>query len=90
MKVSFLMAIARQVDGEYVFVDVLKSHSNPDKLYRFLRENELPQTNKFGEVECVIEYGVIENVEVEIDGEGLDDLLGNTEIKAKLASKLQS
>ena len=65
MKVSFLMRIARQVEGEYVFVDVIKAHTDPDKLFRFLRENQLPQSTKIGEVNCVIEYGVIENVEVE-------------------------
>lgn len=67
MKVSFLMSIARQVEGEYVFVNIVKAHTNPDKLFRFLRENELPPVRKIGEVDCTVEYGVIENVEVETD-----------------------
>lgn len=67
MNISVLVSIARQVDGEYVFVRVVKAHKNPDKLFRFLRENELPQTTKLGDVDCVLEYGVIENVEVEED-----------------------
>lgn len=65
MKVSILVSIARQVEGEYVFVRAVKAGTNPDKLHRFLRETDLPRTTKMGEVECVIEYGVIENIEVE-------------------------
>jgi hypothetical protein len=65
MKVSFLLNIARQVEGEYVFVKVVKASTNPEKLHRFLRENNLPQTMTLGDANYVLEYGVIENVELE-------------------------
>jgi hypothetical protein len=65
MKVAILVSIARQVQGEYVFVRVIKANKDGDKLFRFLRENELPLTTKLGDVDCVLEYGVIEDVEVE-------------------------
>jgi hypothetical protein len=65
MKAAILLKIARQVEGEFVFVNVLKSHVDPDKLYRYVRENTLPMTEKIGDVDCIIEYGVIEDVEVE-------------------------
>jgi len=65
MSVSILVSIARQVMGEYVFVRVVKADKNSENLFKFLRENELPRTTKIGEIECFIEYGVIENVEVE-------------------------
>jgi hypothetical protein len=68
MSVSILVSIARQVMGEYVFVRVVKADKNSENLFKFLRENELPRTTKIGEIECFIEYGVIENVEIE----GLD------------------
>jgi hypothetical protein len=42
-----------------------KASTNGDKLHRFLRETDLPRTIKMGEVDCYIEYGVIENIEVE-------------------------
>lgn len=64
-KASFLMSLARQVEGEMVFVNVVKAHEDPDKLYGFLRRNELPRTANIGGFDCVIEYGVIEGVEVE-------------------------
>jgi hypothetical protein len=67
MKIAILTSIARQIEGEYVFVRVVKAHTNPDKLWRFLRENDLPRTTSINGVDCVIEYGVIENIEVEDD-----------------------
>jgi hypothetical protein len=65
MNVSILVSIARQVMGEYVFVRVIKADKNSENLFKFLRENELPRTTKIGEIECFIEYGVIENIEVD-------------------------
>ena len=65
MSVSILVSIARQVMGEYVFVRVVKADKNSENLFKLLRENELPRTTKIGEIECFIEYGVIENVEIE-------------------------
>lgn len=67
MKAAILLSIARQVEGEYVFVRVVKANKNSEKLFKFLRENDLPQTVKLGDVDCVLEYGVIEEVEIEED-----------------------
>jgi hypothetical protein len=65
MKIAALVSIARQIEGEYVFVRVVKANKNSEKLFKFLRENELPRTTKLGEVECYLEYGVIEDIDVE-------------------------
>lgn len=65
MIASVLVSIARQVEGEYVFVRVIKAHKNSEVLHKFLRENDLPRTTKLGDVECWLEYGVIENIEIE-------------------------
>jgi hypothetical protein len=67
MKIAALVSIARQIEGEYVFVRVVKANKNSEKLFKFLRENELPRTTKLGEVECYLEYGVIEDIDVEED-----------------------
>lgn len=67
MKVSFLLSIARQVEGEYVFVQVVKAGTNPDKLFRYLRQNDLPRTTELQGMPCLIEYGIIEDVEIEED-----------------------
>jgi hypothetical protein len=65
VKAAVVVSIARQVEGEYVFVRVIKAHTNPDKLHRYLRETDMPRTAKVGDVECILEYGVIENIEIE-------------------------
>lgn len=65
MKIAVLVSNARQVDGEFFLVNVVKAHKNAEQLYRYLRENELPRTMNSGDIPCVIEYGVIEDVEVE-------------------------
>lgn len=67
MKIAILTSIARQVEGEWVFLRVIKAHANGDKLHRYLRETDLPRTTKIGDVDCVLEYGVIEDIEIEED-----------------------
>lgn len=64
MKVSILLSIARQVDGEFIFIKGILGDTNPDKLYKHLRHNNLPQTEKIDEIECVVEYGIIEDIEI--------------------------
>lgn len=66
-KFSIITKIARQVEGEYVFVDIVKAHKDTDKLRKFLSDNELPRTEVMGETPCVIEYGVLEDIEVNVD-----------------------
>jgi len=65
MKVAMLMKIARQVEGEFVFVSVEKAHIDPDVIRQYLYTNQLPRTEKVQDVDCVIEYGVVTDVEVE-------------------------
>lgn len=65
MKIAILTKIARQVEGEFVFINVIKATENPNDLRKYLFDNDLPRTEKVGEVDCVIEYGIIEDIEVE-------------------------
>jgi hypothetical protein len=65
MKVAVLVSLARQVEGEYVFMNVIKSHVDENFLRDYLRNTDLPKTGTFGGVECVIEYGVFKDIEVE-------------------------
>lgn len=67
MKVAILISLARQVEGEMVYLNVLKCHEKPEKLDDYLRNTELPMTGVFGGVDCVLEYGVFRNIEVETD-----------------------
>jgi ABC-type polysaccharide/polyol phosphate transport system ATPase subunit len=65
MKVAVLFSIARQVEGEYVFVDVVKACSDADKLRQYLAQNSLERTAVIQGIPCVVEYGVIPDIEVE-------------------------
>jgi hypothetical protein len=65
MKAAILFSLARQVEGEYVFVNVIKAHVDPNQLRQHIAESQLPRTGKFGDVNCVLEYGVITDVEIE-------------------------
>ena len=65
MKISILTRVARQVEGEFVFVNVEKAHADPEVLRKYLQDNPLPRTEKIGEVNCVVEYGIISDIEVE-------------------------
>lgn len=65
MKCSVLVSIARQVEGEYVFVKAVRANQSSEKLFKYLRENQLPRTEKIADAECVIEYGVLEDIEIE-------------------------
>lgn len=65
MKIAVLVSLARQVEGEYVFMNVLRAHTDPDVLKQHLAETDLPKTGTFGNVDCVIEYGVFKDIEVE-------------------------
>ena len=69
MKIAILTKIARQVEGEFVFINVIKATTNPNTLRKYLFENDLPRTENIGDVDCVIEYGIIEDIEVEEESE---------------------
>ena len=65
MKVSILFRIARQVEGEFVFVDVVKACTDAETLRQYLVQNSLERTAVIQGVPCVIEYGVMPDIIVE-------------------------
>jgi len=65
MKISVLISIARQVEGELIWTQVVKAHVDPNVLKEYLNSSDLPKTTTFAGVECVVEYGVFKDVEVE-------------------------
>ena len=65
MKIAVILALSRQVEGEYVFGNIIKAHTDPEVLRQYLTNTSLPKTNTLGGVNCVIEYGVIDDVDVE-------------------------
>lgn len=65
MKITLLMKIARQVEGEMVFVSVERATTDEAVIRQYLSANQLPRTEKIQNVDCVIEWGVVTDVEVE-------------------------
>ena len=65
MKVAVLVSLARQVEGEYVFCNIVKSHVDPDALRDYLKNTDLPKTAEMNGVKCIVEYGVFTDIEVE-------------------------
>ena len=65
MKVSILFSIARQVEGEWVYINVIKACPDADKLRQYLAQNVLERTIVIQGIPCVIEYGVVPDIEIE-------------------------
>jgi len=69
MKASFLLSMARQVEGEYHFIDIVYAHKDNEKVHRWFREHqhELPTTAVISGTQCVVNYGVHEEIEIAED-----------------------
>ena len=64
-KINIVFKIARQYEGEYVFINVLKAFKEKDKVQEFIKTYEFPRTEVINGVGCVCELGIIEDIEVE-------------------------
>lgn len=60
--VSVLVRVARQVEGEFIMIDVMRADEDPQKLKDYLNQTSLPQTTEVDGVGYVISYGVHENI----------------------------
>lgn len=70
MKVSFLLAMARQVEGDNMLIDIKYAHADENKVWEWFRKNQnnqevLPTAQRIGAMDCVITYGVHANIEVD-------------------------
>lgn len=71
MQINVLLKIARQYDGEYVFIQAIKGFIDRVNLSNFIKTYEYSPAEKIEGVECVVELGT---VEVEIGD--IDDFFG--------------
>jgi hypothetical protein len=60
MKVFVILKIARQYEGEFVLVQILKVFDSKEKAEQFTRSHEFKRGETIDGIECVIEIGVIE------------------------------
>lgn len=71
MKIHVALKIARQYEGEYVFIQALKGFVDRVNLSNFLKTYQYSPTEKINGIECIVEPGV---VEVEVND--FDDFFG--------------
>lgn len=64
-KINLVIKIARQYEGEYVFINVLKAFKDKDKLHEFVKTHKFERAEEINRIQCVCELGIIEDVEVE-------------------------
>lgn len=64
-KMHIVLKIARQYEGEYVFVNILKAFKDVEKAKEFIRTTSFPRTEVINNVECVCEIGIFEDIEIE-------------------------
>lgn len=65
MKVNLLLKIARQVEGEKVFINAMKASTDKEKIHNFLQTSTIPATEVIDGVGCIVEVGILEDVEVD-------------------------
>lgn len=56
--------IARQVEGEYVLLNVLGVFNKRENVDIFLKDKKMRYAETINGIDCVVEVGIIENVEV--------------------------
>lgn len=61
---TIVTKIARQVEGEYVFVSVLGAFKNIENVDPFVKKQKIKPTEVINNIPCIVEIGVIENVEI--------------------------
>jgi hypothetical protein len=62
--VHVVTKIARQYEGEYVFVNILGAFKNLDNVNKFLEGKQMRYGETINDIPCVVELGVIQNVEI--------------------------
>ncbi len=65
MKINLLLKIARQVEGEKVFINAMKASVDKEKIHSFLQTSMIPATEVIDGVGCIVEVGILEDVEVD-------------------------
>ena len=67
VKFAALTALSRQVEGEFVLVKIVAVNKDPQKLAKMIEEADLPRTQRVNDIDYTIEYGVLENIELDLE-----------------------
>lgn len=66
MKTHIIIKIARQIEGEFIFINALKAFADKDKAKLWMLGNKIAAEETIDGIPCIIEVGLIEDVEIEI------------------------
>jgi hypothetical protein len=66
MKTHIVLKIARQIEGEFIFINALKAFSDKDKAKLWMLGNKIAPEEVIEGVHCIVEVGLIEDIEIEL------------------------
>lgn len=64
MKVHIVTRIARQVEGEYHFVNILGAFTEKHKAEQFVKELDYKPAQEIDGIPCMVDIGILFDVEV--------------------------
>jgi len=67
MKIHVILKLARQVEGEIFLLHAVKAGTDKDALHKYLREMNVPATEEIDGIGCIIELGLLEDIEVDLE-----------------------
>ncbi len=62
--VTIVTKIARMYEGEYIFVSILGAFHLKENAEKFLQSKNTKYGENINGIDCVVELGIIQNVEV--------------------------
>lgn len=65
LKVHIVTKIARQYEGELIYINILKASTDLDFIKKFVAELEYSPAEVINGVGCVVEIGIIQDVILE-------------------------
>lgn len=66
IKAHVVTRIARQYEGEMIFIDIVKASTDLGKIQEFMATYTWDTTQTISGIDCLVEVGVIQNVDLEV------------------------
>jgi hypothetical protein len=65
LKVHIVVKIARQVEGEFIAINVLKASTDEKVLEKYVADLSYAQVENISGVDCIVEVGVFRDILIE-------------------------
>lgn len=63
-KIHIVTKLARQYEGEYIFLNVLGAFKDIENANKFLAGKQMKYGEQINGVNCVVEVGIIQDIEI--------------------------